>query len=388
MRIQIIGGGIFGLSAAWELCQRGHSVSVFDAGRLPHPEASSTDISKLVRADYGPDAFYTELMEQAFPRWEAWNARAGEPLYHQSGFLLLSQRPFEKGSFEGESFHLLSARGYPLLRLEAAEITRRFPVFASGKYAEAYFNPRAGWAASGRTVAVLANWCRQAGVTIVENEGLESLLEQNGRITGFLSNKGRRYLAELTILAAGAWTPALLPELQSRLRAVGQPVFHLQLPPHMLPRWSQMPGWCADISRTGWYGFPAQPDGTLKIARHGPGILPDVDGAWRITPLHVEALRQFLAHSLPDLTDVPIVATRVCLYCDSIDSDFLIDLHPTLPGLMLMCGGSGHGFKFAPILGSIAADVAEGKPNPFAYRFQWNRPLTPRREAARFTGPD
>ncbi|MAT53731.1 MAG: sarcosine oxidase [Saprospirales bacterium] len=384
MRIQIIGGGVFGLSVALELRQRGHAVRVFDAGPIPHPDASSTDISKLVRADYGADVFYTGLMEQAFPLWQAWNERAGEELYRQVGFLLLSEKAFSEGGFEHESYRLLSERGYTLERLDAAGIAQRFPVFAEGKYEAAYFNPKAGWAASGRVVELLARWCQQAGVHVAAGEGMNKLLEEKGRIAGFESTSGRKHLADLTILAAGAWTLALLPELRKRLRAVGQPVFHLLLPSEKSQFWLNMPGWCADISNTGWYGFPAQKNGILKIARHGPGILPDADSKWSIPQKEWEAFRQFLATALPGLTDVPVAATRVCRYCDSIDSDFLIDLHPNRPGLMVMSGGSGHGFKFAPVLGRIAADVVEGKANPFAQRFRWDRPLTARKEAARF----
>lgn len=384
MRIQIIGAGVFGLSAALELRQRGHTVQVFDAGPIPHPEASSTDISKLVRADYGADVFYTGLMEQAFPLWQAWNERAGEELYRQVGFLLLSEKAFSEGGFENESYRLLSERGYPLERLDAAGIAQRYPVFAEGKYEEAYFNPKAGWATSGRVVELLARWCQEAGVHVAAGEGMKKLLDEKGRIVGFESTSGRKHLADLTILAAGAWTPALLPELGQRLRAVGQPVFHLLLPSEKRKVWLNMPGWCADISNTGWYGFPAQENGILKIARHGPGILPDADGKWSIPQYEWEAFLQFLATALPGLMDVPVAATRVCRYCDSIDSDFLIDLHPNRPGLMVMSGGSGHGFKFAPVLGRIAADVVEGKANPFAQRFHWERPLAARKEAARF----
>ena len=375
---------MFGLSAALELRQRGHVVQVFDAGPIPHPEASSTDISKLVRADYGTDVFYTGLTEQAFPLWQEWNERAGEELYHQVGFLLLSQKPFTEGGFESESYRVLSERGYPLERLDAVRLAQRYPVFAEGKYTAAYFNPKAGWAASGRVVELLAKWCRKAGVHIAAGEGMKKLLNKKGRIIGFESSTGRQHLAELTILAAGAWTPNLLPEPGQRLRAAGQPVFHLLLPSEKRQPWLSLPGWCADISNTGWYGFPAQENGILKIARHGPGILPDANGRWSIPQSEWEAFRQFIASSLPGLVDVPVAATRVCRYCDSVDSDFLIDLHPDRPGLMVMSGGSGHGFKFAPVLGRIAADVLEGKTNPFAHRFRWNRPLTARKEAARF----
>lgn len=381
MRIQIIGGGVFGLAAALELRQRGHEVQLFDRGHIPHPEAASTDISKLVRADYGADVFYTELMERAFPLWQEWNERAGEQLYHPVGFLLLSQKPFAAGSFESESFRTLSERGHELELLDARQLAQRYPMFAEGKYAQAYYNPNAGWAASGKVVQHLAQWCRRAGVRIAEGEGMKKMLEESsGRVAGFESTAGQKHVADVTVLAAGSWVSALLPELGQRLRVVGQPVFHLSLPSENRAPYQRLPGWCADISRTGWYGFPALQNGILKIARHGPGIPPDGS----VPQQEWSAFRHFVAESLPGLAGVPVVATRVCRYCDSIDGDFLIDLHPQRPGLMVVSGGSGHGFKFAPVLGHIAADVLEGRANPFAHRFRWNRPLARRKEAARF----
>ncbi|MEK6221131.1 MAG: FAD-binding oxidoreductase, partial [Chloroflexota bacterium] len=82
----IVGAGIYGASTALELQKRGYQVSLFDPGPLPHPEASSTDISKVLRMDYGKDEFYTDLMEDSFLRWAAWEKIWERPLYHETGF--------------------------------------------------------------------------------------------------------------------------------------------------------------------------------------------------------------------------------------------------------------------------------------------------------------
>ncbi len=73
LSVIIVGAGIFGVTAALELRRRGYNVALFDSGPLPRPEASSTDISKIIRIDYGTDEFYTELMEVALPRWRICN---------------------------------------------------------------------------------------------------------------------------------------------------------------------------------------------------------------------------------------------------------------------------------------------------------------------------
>jgi glycine/D-amino acid oxidase-like deaminating enzyme len=86
------------------------------------------------------------------------------------------------------------------------------------------------------------------------------------------------------------------------------------------------------------------------------------------------------------LADAPIVYTRICLYCDTPDGDFWIASDPDRRGLIIATGDSGHGFKFAPILGEIIADVAEGKSNPWSEKFRWRPEVQPgdAKERARF----
>jgi glycine/D-amino acid oxidase-like deaminating enzyme len=97
-------------------------------------------------------------------------------------------------------------------------------------------------------------------------------------------------------------------------------------------------------------------------------------------------MRDFLASTFPALAHAPIVETRICLYCDTYDGHFWIAPDPERPGLILATGDSGHGFKFAPLLGEIIADAAEGKPNPLLKKFRWRPEIGPEagKEAARF----
>src|SRR5215510_13865078 len=99
-RVVVVGGGVFGVSAAIALAARKWQVDLIDAGPIPRTEAASTDISKIVRMDYGSDALYTELMEAALPLWRAWNAKWRDDLYHEDGFLVLSNGKLEPGGFE------------------------------------------------------------------------------------------------------------------------------------------------------------------------------------------------------------------------------------------------------------------------------------------------
>jgi len=381
----VVGAGIFGVTGALELAARGWKVRLMDPGPLPHPKAATTDISKLVRADYGSDEFYTSLAEEALKGWEAWNRVWRRPLYHEVGFLLLSRDGMEPGTFEHDSWRVLTRRGRELRRLDPTLLRTDFPAWARGGFQGGYFNPWAGWAESGRILEKLIADARRAGIQVV-GQTFARLMESGGRVTGVRTADGTDHEANAVVVAGGAWTPALLPELRDVMWATGQPVLHFRV--EGPKRWQPpgFPPWAADISRTGWYGFPALADGTLKIGHHGAGRRMDPDDLRVVGPEWEERCREFLTDAVPELADLPLVDTRLCLYCDTFDSDFWIDEDPERPGLVVATGGSGHGFKFAPVLGGLVADAVEGRNHPRRGRFRWRPRSEIRTEAARAEG--
>lgn len=371
--ILIIGGGIFGMAAALELRARGGEVLVLDQGAMPHPLAASTDISKVVRIEYGADELYTALAERARVGWLRWNEALGEELYHEDGLLMLSRGAMKPGGFTHDSYHLLRQRGHALERLDAEAIARRYPAWNTAVYRDGYFNPKGGYAESGRVVAALAERAQADGVEIRGEQAVAQILDEGGRARGVRLANGERVMAQEVVVAAGAWTPLLVPELQSVMRAVGQPVFHLQPADPGRFRPPRFHTFAAAVSQTGWYGFSMHPhEQVLKIANHGIGrLVHPRDDARVVTEEQIAALRAFLRDTFPELVAAPVVYTRLCLYCDVLDGHFWIDRHPQLEGLTVASGGSGHGFKFGPVLGELIADAVEGKPNPNLHRFRW-----------------
>ena len=385
--IVIVGAGVFGLTAAWELAARGWQVTVIDPGPLPRPAAASTDISKVVRADYGADELYTAMAETALTGWDRWNRRWAELLYHQDGFLLLSTDAMQPGRFEYDSLALLEQRGHRLERLRADTGATRFPAWSREQYPDGYFNPRGGWVESGKVVGRLVAEARAAGVRLLEQTGCARLLEADARVVGVKSVDGRELRADAVLVAAGAWTPALLPDLGDVMWATGQPVVHFRVENPAAWQAPRFPVWAADISRSGWYGFPALDDGTLKVANHGVGRRVHADDPRSVLPEEEARFHAFLREHLPALAGAPIVATRLCLYCDTFDGDFWIGPDPARAGLIVAAGDSGHAFKFAPVLGGLIADVIEEKPNAWAPRFGWRTRGRDAAEAARATVP-
>jgi len=384
--IIIVGGGIFGMSAAVELCRRGWGVSVCDPGPIPHPLAATNDISKVLRMDYGADEDYMLLMERAFEGWEAWNRVWDQPLWHETGFVIMSREEMQSGGFEYESYRLLQKHGHPVERLDSQALQRRFPAWNAEIYRDGYFNSRAGWAESGRVLAWLTSEAERLGVRLLLGRKFSHLLDKDSRVTGIKTDDAEAHYADFVIVATGTWTPHLLPYLSDVLWTVFQPVFHFQVPDMQLFAHPKFPVWGADIAHTGWYGFPAIQDRRLKVANHGPGwrFHPDEP---RIMPAdQEEKFRLFLRETFPAVANAPVLYNRLCPYCDSWDGNFWIDHDPNRQGLVVATGGSGHAFKFAPLLGPLIADVLERKPNPFASKFAWRDRGKLGKEDARYVG--
>jgi glycine/D-amino acid oxidase-like deaminating enzyme len=203
------------------------------------------------------------------------------------------------------------------------------------------------------------------------------LNEQGNRVNGIVLDDGQRIASDFVVMAVGAWTPYLLPYTRNLFRATGQPVFHLKPAQPELFAPERFPVFGADITTTGYYGFPINRDGVVKIANHGPGREMSPDSTDRVVTADDEKkLREFLASTFSSLVDAPIVYTRVCMYCDTHDGHFWIARDPEREGLVVAAGDSGHGFKFAPVLSEIIADATEGKDNPILEKFRW-RPEVP-----------
>ncbi len=371
----VAGAGIFGITAAIDLQKRGYQVGVLNPGTIPHPMAASTDISKVVRMEYGADREYMEMVDAAIDGWHAWNDFFQDKLYHETGFLMLCKQNSsdDPESFEGASTRNLIRRGYQPERLSGQDLARRFPAFAATAYTDAVFNPRAGYAESGRVVQRLTEYAQQLGVEIWQQQTARHFEKNKGRVTAVQTREGARFAAGAVLLCAGAYTPYLLPELKPALRATGHPVFHLKPGRPDLFRFPQFSVFTSDIAHSGWYGFPLHPvENVVKIANHGVGIELDPDRDERVVSADdVAALRAFLAEHIPALANDPVVFTRRCLYSDTRDGHFWIDRHPELDNLTVAAGGSGHGFKMAPVLGALIADVATGGSHKWSDRHRW-----------------
>ena len=375
----ILGAGIFGITTAVELCKKNYSVCIINPGKIPHPLAESTDISKIIRMEYGTDEEYMDMAAACITKWKAWNDFFQDTLYHETGFLLLSKKSLDDDlkNFESASYLNLLKKGYKPERIKPDELAKKYPAFNPSVYADGFYHSIGGFAESGRVVETLTKYAIQLGADVHEEQTADKILIEKNKATGVRTKEGNSFYAGHIIVCAGNLTPFLVPDLKAYMKVTGHPVYHLLPSDAGLFTYPKFTVFAADISNTGWYGFPLHPkDKVVKIANHGIGLpINDPEKDERVVYENdIEQLRLFLKNSIPALADAPIVYTRRCCYTDTLDGHFWIDNHPEIKNLTIGSGGSGHAFKMGPVIGEMIAAVAEGHTHQWSTRYRW-RPI-------------
>ena len=379
MRIAVVGAGVFGLAAAIEAADRGHQVSVFEQGEIPHPAASSTDVAKgMRRMWYASDnETYVELAERAAVQWLAWEERSGDRFYHQVGSLR-AVAGFNPGSAMRASADFLLDRDAEIAVLSAQEAGKRFPQlrFAAGE--TCVFDPWAGYIESARAIAVMAGIARDSGCRMYPSTPVAGVEEQATGVE--VAYRGGRDRFDRVVVAAGPWVGRLLPAVGAKVRVTRQQMLLIEPPDREAFAGDRLPVWMIDEGGEGWYGFPLLRGGYAKIARDrlGEAVDPDTDRAG--TAEFARDALDFMRRRLPELANGVVVEGRSCLYTNTPDDHFLVDRVPGLERIIVAGGGSGHGFKFGGAIGPVIVDAVEERRNPLGDRFRIGSRLAAVRE--------
>ena len=375
MNVGVVGAGIFGVAAALELRSRGHDVTLFEQGLVPHEKASSSDVSKVIRRDgYGAKETYLQLVRRSAERWKAWQERLGETLYLQTGKLVI-YRDFRPGTRGYDSWSFLGDWGPEIELLTPQEARLRFSQLTYLDSDLCIYDPWAGYVDTGKTVEVLARLARTLGVTVREETPVTHVEEMPSGVE--VTADGARFLLDRVVIATGAWMGRLVQQLESRLRVSRHNIALIQMEdPNPFPH-GKMPVWSINEElapdepdwEMGWYGFTL-PDGLIKVCNAEPGevVDPDVDRSSKDE--FVEAMWEFVAHRVPALAGGELIKSHTCLYTETPDRDFVIDWVPGSQRILMAGGGSGHGGKFGGSIGEVIADALEDKVNPLGDIFR------------------
>jgi sarcosine oxidase len=352
----VIGLGAHGSAAARALARRGARVLGLEVGERGHELGSSGGRSRMIRRAYFEDPAYLPLLEAAWASWDTLGAAAGEAFVEVTGGLYGG--PVDSDVFRG-SVSSAQGQGLPHDVLDADEIRRRWPVLTAGDEMGALYDPGAGMIRPERAIAAQLSLAEQDDAELRFRERVVDW--RPASLGGFeVETDLGVYGADYLVIAAGAWTGSFLPDLRLPLEVERVPVFWFEPKvPVAEVSLGRLPIWILDTAADGsFYGFPYDEEAGLKVARHHSGEMVDpatVDRTERAAD--VERVRAFSRSSFP-AADGPLRGSLVCLYTNTPDLGFVIDRHPTTSGVAFASACSGHGFKFAPVIGEALADLA------------------------------
>ena len=354
--VAIVGAGVMGAAAACELAREGATVALLDQSAIPNPRAASVDHSKVFRFAY-PDPFYVRLAIDALDRWRELESATGARLLTQTGALLIGKR---EPSFETECYEAMRALGLESEKLDSRRVGERFPQFSTRAFAYGVYDPSGGILHAETAVRALVQLARQRGVAVIEDARVVEVNQAGPRVSIAIES-GRMIECEHAMIASGPWSRKLLPFLEHTLTTTRQELVYFEPTDHSSP---------PDLSfeaknfpiflelESGFYGFPVHNAGAMKVANHHKGDEVDPDSTGEpVGERFIESCRAFFSEFIPGLANARIRETRVCIYNNTPDDDFIIDWHPELKGVLIITGFSGHGFKFGPTIGRIAADL-------------------------------
>jgi sarcosine oxidase len=350
----VAGLGAMGSSTVYQLARRGQQVLGFDRFDPPHAMGSTHGHSRIIRTAYWDDPSYVPLVGRAHESWRELEAVSGERLYFPTGQLYLGAPDSMLVNGARDSVRL---NGIPHEELSGTALAQRAPGLRTTAGTVAIWEPHAGVLLPELAVATFLKLAARAGADIHTEEPLIQWTADGDGVS--VTTTRGTYLADRLVLTLGAWTSKLVPELGVPLKAERQVMHWFRPKPGsagMGPErigcfmWEYEPGHI-------WYAVPDMGDG-FKAGIHHDGVASDPDEVERgISARDIERVSARVREMVPDANPAP-VASAVCFYTDTPDGQFLIDMLPESPQVLVASPCSGHGFKFASVIGELLADLS------------------------------
>jgi sarcosine oxidase len=348
----VVGLGSHGSAAAAELARRGLRVLGIERFERGHAKGSFVGRSRVIRLAYFEHPDYVPLLRRAWERWLDLERETGKRLLFPTGGLYAGApgSAIVTGSLRSAREHGLAHEA-----LETDDLRRRFPWLRPDDGMVGLFEEQAGY--------LVPEACIEAHLAVAERHGADLRFGdpvddwyKDGSGFGVHTAGGARESCERLVIVPGAWLAPLLPDVTFPMAVERVPLFWYE--PRRPEAFRDMPVYIVETDTGSYYGFPYLADQGLKVARHGTGEPAYPDRLDRnIRPGEDVRVRGFVQRYMPD-GDGPLRDAVVCMYTKTPDEHFVIDTIPGLPGVAFASACSGHGFKFASVMGEILADLA------------------------------
>jgi sarcosine oxidase len=351
--VAIVGLGAMGALSAWRLAAQGASVTAFERYRPGHDRGSSHGDTRIFRTAYFESPEYVPLLQRAYVLWRQLEKECGVELLTMTGGLTI-------GPPDGElvSGVLASARlnDLPHRLLDASEAGRAYPQHRMKPGEVAVLEDEAGFLRPERSIVAAAGRAEALGARLMADTEVTSV-EASGAGVVIHTSRGR-FEAERALVTAGAWTAKLMGDLHLPLQVERQVMAWLQVADPQAFAPERFPVFMREPARGRFcYGFPTTDGRSIKLGVHHEGSDTDPDSIDReIHRADVEPIRNFAREYLQGLTG-EVLDARVCMYTNSPDGRFIVARDASLPGVTILSACSGHGFKFAPVMGELMAGL-------------------------------
>lgn len=349
MKVVVVGGGVMGLATARALVAGGHRVTVLEQATVPNPAGSSVDRHRIIRYAYGSMHGYGRMIADAYAAWDRLWEDLGQRHYVETGHLMVG--PTDDPWIAGSMATLAEFR-VPHEELRGAALVERVPVIAAE---QAVLCDRGGALLADRIVAGLAAWVREHGGEIREGAAVRAVDADRPRVE---VEDGSVHEADAVLLAAGPWIGRLVPELAGRVVPSRQAVIYVEAPPDLASAWATAPV-ISDVRHGGiLFAIPPVAGTGLKVGDHHFSRTGDPDGAREADEAEVEAVMRLARQRLRHGADYRVRSTKVCFYTVTDDERFVAIRRGAMTAIS-PC--SGHGFKFAALIGERTAAAVTGK---------------------------
>ncbi len=364
--VAIIGAGTMGSAAAYHLARRGRRVIAFEQFGVVHEMGSHSGQTRIIRHAYHESPDYVPLVLRADDLWLDLENQTGTKVLHRTGGLVLGP---ENGYLVRDAVLACTTHHLPFEQLTATEIRNRWQQFHIPDNWTGCYDPRAGFLEVEHCIRLHCEQATKHGAALLTGETVQQI-DRNSITT----NKNT-YQADRVVVCAGSWTSRILEHLHLPIVVKRKTVAWLRpkSKEHFLI--GRFPIFLADVKAGVLYGFPIHGHEGIKIANHnslGPETTPDrADRTFR--PEDAIDMQDFVQEYLPEITS-EVLDGKICMYALTPDEDFILDFHPADPDTLIAAGFSGHGFKFAPVIGEILADLCiDGRTRHGIERFRLSR---------------
>ena len=349
----VIGLGAMGSAAAYHLARGGRRVLGLDAYARNHALGSSHGRTRMIREAYYEAPEYVPLVQRSYARWRELEAESGRDLLRITGGLWMG-RPdseFVVGA-------LASARAHGLAHeyLSAADAMARYPGFRIPEDAVAVYETNAGFLDPEACVGAHLDLAARHGAELRHEQPVSRWRADGDGVR--VETATGAYSADRLVIAAGPWAGEVLADLGLPLVVWRLVNIHVEPTRPDLFDPERCPVYLLDVPEGAYFGFPTLPDQGIKFGRHDAGEVCTPRTIRReVDPAEVDAFRAIMERYLPGANG-PLKWTLTCMYTLTPDHHFVIDRHPAHEQVVYACGFSGHGFKFAPVIGEALADLA------------------------------